>query len=142
MDTERTLPHDEAAERSVIGSMLLFAPDVLPLVGDLGVDDFYLPHHREAWAAIMSLSGRRMPIDVISVGDELKAAGMLARFPGGWNPWAAGAAGSVSLWQHAGNHTAVIRAKATLRSLIALAVEVTTRHTPLYACSFAPRMLM
>jgi replicative DNA helicase len=49
---------------------------------------------------------------------------MDARFPGGWQPWAVGAAGSVSLWQHSGNHADVVRAKSTLRKLIALAVEV------------------
>jgi replicative DNA helicase len=124
MDDIRTPPHDESAERAVIGSMLLFATDVLSLVGDLAVDDFMLPHHREAWAAILAVLGRRMPVDIISVGDELKAAGMDARFPGGWQPWAVGAAGSVTLWQHSGTHADVVRSKSTLRKLIALAVEV------------------
>lgn len=124
MDDLRTPPHDEAAERAVIGSMLLFPTEVLPLVGDLAVDDFLLPHHREAWAAILAVLGRRMPLDMISVGDELKAAGMDARFPGGWQEWAVGAAGSVTLWQHSGTHADVVRSKSTLRKLIALAVEV------------------
>ena len=120
----RTPPHDEAAERSVIGSMLLSAVDVLPLVGDLAVDDFYLPNHREVWAAILAVGKRGMPVDLISVGDELRVAGVEARFPGGWQEWAVGVANTVSLWRHAGTHADVIRAKATLRRLIALGTEV------------------
>jgi replicative DNA helicase len=123
-ETEKVPPHDPAAEEAVIGSMLLFASDVLPLAGDLAVDDFFLPHHREAWAAILRVLDRHMPVDVISVGDEVRAAAMDARFPNGWQRWAVRAADSVREWRHVGAHAAVVRAKATLRKLIALAVDV------------------
>ena len=123
-DDERQAPCDEEAERSVLGATLLYASDVLPIVGDLAVDDFMLPHHREAWAAIIALQKRRMPIDVISVGDELKASGMHLRFPLPWQQWAVEVSSSITLWRHAGNHADVIRAKSTLRKLIALGAEV------------------
>jgi replicative DNA helicase len=124
VDTERTPPHDESAEAAVIGSMLLFPAEVLPLVGDLAIDDFMIPNHREAWAAILRVAERRMPIDVISVGDELRAAGMDSRFSDGWQAWAVRTSDAVGQWRNAGNHAAVVRAKSTLRKLISLSVEV------------------
>jgi replicative DNA helicase len=125
MDTnERIPPHDDAAELSVLGSVLLAADKCLPLVGLLAVDDFFLPCHREAWAAILAVHGRQMPVDTISVGDELQARGMAARFEGGWMSWAGVVAGSVSTWHNVGHHAAVVRGRATLRRLITLAAEV------------------
>lgn len=124
MDDKLPSPCDEAAERSVLGSMLLFSEDVTPLIGELAVDDFMIPYHRETWAAIVALQKRRMPVDVISVGDELKAAGMHLRFPLPWQQWAVEISSAVTTWRRAGSHADVIRAKSTLRKLIALSTEI------------------
>lgn len=123
-DTARIPPHSEAAELSVLGTVMLYASDALPLVGHLAVDDFFFPHHREAWAAILAVSERRRPVDVISVGDEVKTAGMEARFRDGWQAWAVKAAASVTVWHNVGVHADVVRKTATLRKLISLAVEI------------------
>ena len=122
--TEQVPPHDEAAELSILGTVLLAHEATFPSVATLAVDDFFLPHHREAWSAILAVAERRMPVDVISVGDELKARGMWPRFPGGWSTWAVGVAGKVSQPEHIEAHAELVREKATLRKLIELCVEV------------------
>jgi replicative DNA helicase len=124
LDPNRVPPHSEAAELSVLGTVMLYASDALPLVGELQVDDFFFPCHREAWAAIKSVVERRMPVDVISVGDEIKTLGLDARFKEGWQAWSVQAAASVTVWQNVGGHADVIRKASTLRKLINLAVEI------------------
>ena len=49
----------------------------------LDVDDFYLPAHRDIYAAMQALQKRRVPIDFIALTEELKARGVLARLDGG-----------------------------------------------------------
>src|SRR5512137_819721 len=94
--TDREPPHDDDAEAAVLGASLLAADRVMPLASALAIDDFFLPHHREAWAAIVETFGRRMPVDVISVGDEVRARAVGSRFPGGWASWALTTANAVS----------------------------------------------
>lgn len=123
-DIDRLPPHDEAAELSILGSVLLAFDKCFPAVATLAVDEFFLPHHREAWAAILAVVARRMPVDLISVGDELTARGTAPRFPGGWQAWAVGAASTVAAPEHIDSHAGIVRDKATLRKMIALCAEV------------------
>jgi replicative DNA helicase len=123
-NTAQKPPFDDAAERSVVGCALMNAAETIPLVGVLAIDDFLMPHHREAWAAILRVVDRRMPVDMIAIGDDLKAAGMDERFPDGWQAWAVQVCSEVSTWHNVGRHADVVRAKSTLRKLIALAAEI------------------
>ena len=127
IDANRTPPHDLVAEANVIGCVLLGAATATALVSDLRPDDFFDTCHREAWAAILALVDRTVPVDVLSLGDELKARGVAARFDGGWHAWATRIAGGVSSWQNVQHHALMVREKATLRRLLALAVDVACR---------------
>jgi Replicative DNA helicase len=124
--TEQVPPHDEAAELSVLGTVLLAFDKAFPPLATLAIDDFFLPHHREAWSAILAVAERRQPVDLISVGAELSARGMVPRFPGGWEAWAVGVASKVSAPEHVEAHGQMVRDKATLRRLVELCVEVQT----------------
>jgi replicative DNA helicase len=124
MSEERPAPCDEAAERSVLGSALVFASDAMTRIGTLAVDDFMFPTHREAWAAIQAVIERRMPVDMISVGDEVRARGSEPRFPGSWNEWAVSVSSAATALEHVSSHADVVRDKAALRKLLRMAVEV------------------
>jgi replicative DNA helicase len=124
MDPALTPPHDEAAELSVLGTSLVAPAEALPLLSGLRVDDFFVPAHREAWAAMLAVLARKMPVDVLAVGDELKARGMWQRFPGGWQTWALATARHVTAPEVAEAHARIVAQKATMRRLIALCVEV------------------
>ena len=126
-DQARIPPHDLDAEASVLGCVLLGAEKALALVSDLRADDFFAPEHREVWAAAVALSGRAVPVDVVSLGGELKARGVAARFDGGWGAWSAKTASSVSAWHNVQHHALIVRERATLRRLLALATEVACR---------------
>ena len=122
--TSQVPPHDEAAELSVLGTVLLAFDKTFPTVATLAIDDFFLPHHREAWSAILAVAERHQPVDLVSVGAELRARGMVPRFPGGWEAWAVGVASKVSAPEHVEAHGQMVRDKTTLRRLTELCVEV------------------
>jgi replicative DNA helicase len=124
MVTDQVPPNDEAAELSVIGTMLLIPEQVFPLVSGLRADDFFFPPHREAWAATLAVVERCMPVDVVAVGDELRSRGMWQRFPGGWQTWASETANRATAPEIAEAHARIVQDKARLRRLIALCVEV------------------
>ncbi|MGA7742296.1 MAG: DnaB-like helicase N-terminal domain-containing protein [Polyangia bacterium] len=82
-DFARVPPHNLDAERSALGGVLVKPVMFDELATTLGTDDFFLPAHREIFDAMMEISRRQQPIDVVSLGDELKSRGSLARLEGG-----------------------------------------------------------
>ena len=82
-DFARLPPHNLDAERSALGGVLVKPVMFDELATTLGTDDFFLPAHREIFDAMMEISRRQQPIDVVSLGDELKSRGSLARLEGG-----------------------------------------------------------
>jgi len=74
MESEKTPPHSEAAERAVLGTVLVAAPECLAGLADMVQDDFFFPCHREAWEAIRSLEKRGNPVNIVSVQMRLGRA--------------------------------------------------------------------
>ena len=78
----RTMPHDDVAEQSVLGGMLLSKDAIADVVESLRASDFYKPAHETIYEAILSLYGHGGPTDAITVSDELKKRGELTRVGG------------------------------------------------------------
>ena len=78
----RTLPHDDVAEQSVLGGMMLSKDAIADVVEILHAGDFYKPQHELIYEAIISLYGHGNPADAITVADELKGRGELTRVGG------------------------------------------------------------
>ena len=81
-DGSRTMPHDDVAEQSVLGGMLLSKDAIADVVESLRASDFYKPAHETIYEAILSLYGHGSPADAITVADELKKRGELTRVGG------------------------------------------------------------
>ncbi len=65
-------PHSIEAEQSVLGSMLI-APDSWDKVTEhLVEDDFYNRSHRTVYMAILALLKANLPVDVITVSEQLE----------------------------------------------------------------------
>jgi replicative DNA helicase len=73
---DKLLPHNQAAEESVLGSVLI-DPDAMLHIAALRPDDFYVQRNGQLYDAILSLHERREPIDVLTVCDELERRGQL-----------------------------------------------------------------
>ena len=78
----RTMPHDDVAEQSVLGGMLLSKDAIADVVESLRASEFYKPAHETIYEAILSLYGHGSPADAITVADELKKRGELTRVGG------------------------------------------------------------
>lgn len=79
---DRTPPRDQAAERAVLGGMLL-SPSVIPdVVQILEGPEFYWPVHETVYGAIVGLATRGEPVDPITLADELRRTGDLTRVGG------------------------------------------------------------
>ena len=71
---DRTPPQDNAAEQSVLGSMLLSKDAIADVVEALKGVDYYRPAHEIIHDAIIDLYGRGEPADPITVAAELQQA--------------------------------------------------------------------
>lgn len=77
MSAERLPPQNIEAEQSVLGSLLI-DPDAIIKVGSFLVpDDFYSEAHRIIYRAMLDLHERRLPVDLITVVDELTRRGQI-----------------------------------------------------------------
>jgi len=74
----RVPPHNLQAEESVLGAALL-SRDAIGVVGELGltVRDFYSPAHQNIFDVVQSLYSSSVPVDVVTVADELRRNGLL-----------------------------------------------------------------
>lgn len=70
-----TLPVNYDAERAVIGSIILDRDAIIAIAPWLIVEDFYLPQHRAIYAAALNCYSRRVPPDLITIGEVLRQAG-------------------------------------------------------------------
>src|SRR5512147_263318 len=79
----RVPPHNLNAEESLLGALLL-SRDVVDLVGelDMQVEHFYKPSHQHIFAAIRSLAVTGLPVDAVTVADELRRNGLLDEIGG------------------------------------------------------------
>lgn len=72
-------PHDEEAEASVLGAIMLADRWFDPIAGVIGLrpDDFYRPRNRVIFKAMMGLSEIGEPIDTLTVSAALDQYGLL-----------------------------------------------------------------
>jgi replicative DNA helicase len=122
-DPPRTLPHNLDAEYSVLGGILLNPKEALNQVLQLlDAEDFYSPAHQEIFRAIIALEEANRPIDIITLEEQLRAAGQLSRV-GGVTALAE-LSGRVPTVENIGFHARIVQDKATIRRLIRTCAEV------------------
>ena len=119
----RESPHNLEAERSALGGVLVKPSAFDEMATTITADDFLLPAHREIFSAMLELDRRRSPIDVVSLGDELKNRGSLARLENG-QAYLIELANSVPTAENIGHYARLVQEKATLRRLIAACAEI------------------
>ena len=122
----RQPPHNIEAERSALGGVLVKPSAFDEMATTITGDDFLLPAHREIFVAMLELDKRRQPIDVVSLGDELKNRGSLARLENG-QAYLIELANSVPTAENIAHYARLVQEKATLRRLIAACAEIQSR---------------
>jgi replicative DNA helicase len=75
--TDREKLIDRQAERAVIASCLIDERAITKIAPKLTATDFHWEAHQVAYAAMLRLSERNVPVDTISLASELQSAGQL-----------------------------------------------------------------
>ncbi len=78
MQNPKVPPHDDSAEQSVLGAVLLDKDAMVDVVEFLRPEHFYKNSYGTIYSAMLSLYERHDPIDVVTVVNELKKQGTLA----------------------------------------------------------------
>ena len=79
---DRLPPQSIEAEQSVLGSLLIDRDAVIEVADFLKPEDFYRQAHGRIYAAIIELSERREPVDVVTVAEALERTGDLEAIGG------------------------------------------------------------
>ncbi len=121
-DIEKQLPCNLDAERSILGAILLDNAALQKVFHLLSTADFFLPQNSLLYSTMLALHEDQLPIDLISLTEELGTSGKLQT--------AGGAAYISSLMDGLARvsnvvyHAELVREKARLRGLIYLAHKV------------------
>lgn len=119
----RVPPHNLNAEESLLGALLL-SRDVVGNVAELGllVDHFYKPAHQHIYAAVRGLMTTGQPIDVVTVADELRRAGLLDEIGG--PQFLLELQNATPAISNANRYAKIVQDTAVLRRMISVASEI------------------
>ena len=77
-----SIPHNREAEEAVVGAVFINSEVYYDVAQFLSADDFYIHRHKWIWDAFTSLHEQRIPIDLLTVSDELDRRGQLSEVGG------------------------------------------------------------
>jgi replicative DNA helicase len=115
-------PHNNEAEQSVLGAMLVNPNAIAVVIEALGADDFYRDSHRSIYRAILTLYDRGEEVDVVTLSAQLEREGVLAKVGG--REFVHTLAEFVPAAANAGYYADIVREQAVLRALIRVGNEV------------------
>lgn len=119
---ERIPPHNDDAEKSVLGSVLLDKDALYEVLEILKPEDFYSEMHKEIYSAVIELYRKSQPVDILTVSEELKKRKSLEMVGG--RSYIALLSTVVPSTSNAGEYAKIIGEKAILRKLIGTASDI------------------
>ncbi len=119
---ERIPPHNEEAERCVLGAAMLSKDAMYDVIEEVKADDFYNENHKEIFNAIMDLYRDNKPVDMLTVCEELKTKKALEMVGG--RAYIATLTTEVPSTTNAGEYAKIVSEKASLRALIGTAEDI------------------
>ena len=122
---ERIPPHNEEAERSVLGAVMLNREVLFDVLEQVKEDDFYNSSNKEIFAAILELYKDNKAVDVLTVSEELKKRGVLQMVGG--RAYVAQLTLDVPSTVNAAEYAKIVSEKATLRKMISASEDITDK---------------
>jgi replicative DNA helicase len=120
--TAHVPPHSIEAEMSTLGSMMLDQHAIEKVAEILRADDFYREAHRILYEVILSLAERHIPVDLLTVQEELRRRDQLEEVGG--LPALVQIVESVPTASNAEYYARIVEEKAILRRLIRAAHDI------------------
>jgi replicative DNA helicase len=119
---ERIPPHNDDAEKSVLGSIFLDKDALFNAMEIIRPEDFYSEMHKEIYLAILELNRKNIPVDTITVAEELKKRKSLEMVGG--RAYIAYLSTVVPSTENSAQYAKMICEKSELRKLISSATEI------------------
>ena len=113
----RILPHDLAAEQSVLGSVFISPDSLIFLADELVPDDFYKPANKILFKTMLSLLEKGEPIDATTMGSALTSQGDISKIGG--ITYIVELVNSTPTSKNVEHYAKLVKEKATLRKMIA-----------------------
>ncbi len=121
----RVPPHSQDSEQAVLGAVLLDNESLHSIIEILSAEDFYRGAHKEIFTAMLSLSERHEPIDIVTLTSELKTRGTLES--SGGTEYLSVLVDAVPTSAHTQYYSKLIREMSIRRRLIHEAGEISTQ---------------
>ncbi|MCX6807127.1 MAG: replicative DNA helicase [Candidatus Berkelbacteria bacterium] len=109
-------PQNIEAEQSVLGSLLLDKDAVIKVADILTSDDFYKDAHGDIYDAVLDLYQKRMPVDIVTLTDQLEKDKKLENIGGA--SYLTTLVNCVPSATRVVHYAKIVQQKATLRRLI------------------------
>lgn len=123
--SDRVPPQSKDAEQSVLGSMMLDKEAIFAAAEVLVDRDFYSTAHQKIFSAILSLSEKGEPVDLVTLAEELQRSQCLEEIGG--RSYLVALANAVPTAANVQYHSQIVREKSILRSLIQASTEIVSR---------------
>jgi len=81
-DVMKIPPHDQQAEKSVLGAILIDSSAISLVAEFLKSDHFYFSENKMIFSAMLTLFEKQKPIDLVTIQDQLKHEGNLKNIGG------------------------------------------------------------
>ncbi|MCF0104309.1 MAG: replicative DNA helicase [Eggerthellaceae bacterium] len=122
MNSGRPLPYNSETEKTVLGACLLSEDAVADLVAELHPNNFFRPAHRIIFERMCNMFNRNIPVDPISLADELERNNELEKI-GGQSYILELSDNTLSLtnWKH---HSDIVKKDSVLRAIIQASFDI------------------
>ncbi|ADV68636.1 replicative DNA helicase [Deinococcus maricopensis] len=118
----RVPPHNNDAEISVLGSILLDNDTLMSLGDTVQPEMFYRDGHRKIFASMRALQERGEPVDLVTLSEDLRVKGQLDEVGG--LAYLIGLSDQVPTAAYAEHYARLVQEKYTLRQLIQVSGRV------------------
>ena len=119
---ERTAPQNLEAERSVLGAILIDNDHFESVVQLVAPEDFFRFAHQRIFEAMIELSNRREPIDLVTLRDQIARKGSLDEVGG--PAYISGLSDGVPRTTNAEYYARIVKEKSNLRLMIHAATKI------------------
>ncbi len=120
---ERVPPQNTEAEQSVIGAMLLDKDAIIEVAEFLLPEHFYEQKHRLVYQSILELFEGGLPVDIVTLSDNLKKKKVLKKIGG--RAYLTDLVSQVPTSAHAEEYALIVKNNAVRRNLISAAANIT-----------------
>ncbi|MCX7991607.1 MAG: replicative DNA helicase [Proteobacteria bacterium] len=121
-DKTKVLPHNKDAEQSILGGILIDKEAIHKVADILKIEDFYFEQHRLIYQAIIEMTDRNEPVDLISLTDFFLKKGILDKVGGAG--YLSSILDNIASSANISHYAKIVKEKAILRKLINVSGDI------------------